>query len=62
MYNHVKESMFITSSQNLLLIFFYFILLQKKSDPVVRSPVYEAPEIFKTSNFFPPDEDTTSDS
>ncbi|KDR23558.1 biogenesis of lysosome-related organelles complex 1 subunit 4 [Zootermopsis nevadensis] len=34
-------------------------LFFKKSDPVVSSPVYEVPEIFKTSNFFPPDEDTS---
>jgi hypothetical protein len=36
----------------------YLILLQKKSDPVVRSPVYEAPEIFRTSDFFLPDENS----
>ena len=37
----------------------YLISLQKKSDPVVRSPVYEAPEIFRTSDFFLPDENTS---
>lgn len=37
----------------------YLISLQKKSDPVVRSPMYEAPEIFRTTDFFLPDENTS---
>ncbi|XP_023713009.1 biogenesis of lysosome-related organelles complex 1 subunit 4 isoform X2 [Cryptotermes secundus] len=36
-------------------------LFFKKPDKAVRSPVYEAPEIFRTSDFFLPDE-STSDS